>query len=163
MVYNEINDTFVGGLEVIMCHTDTANIGMDYQMKENMGGQGDDNNNNNNFFTSYNSVRPFCPCMGGEKRIRRRHPATVQTPGRQMVEPAVMEPLVSNTDNRLDVGYRDCNDNGWGSSGDKFYEIQFVMDFSQMKATDPTSPTMDESATMRENRSKARLLSSKLK
>lgn len=158
-----------------MCHTsesvsaegDICNIAMDYQMKENMGAQAQDGNNNN-FFSSYNNIRPLCPCMGGEKRIRRRHPATVQTPGRQMVEQAVMEPLVTNPDSRLEsnfeFGYRDCNDNSFGNNGDKFYEIQFVMDFNQMKTSDPIRQgAYDESATSRENRSKTRLLSSKLK
>lgn len=158
-----------------MCHTSESesvsaegvicNLAMDYQMKENMGVQGD--GNNNNFYSSYNNIQPFCPCMSGEKRIRRRHPATVQTPGRQMVEQAVMEPLVTNPDSRLesnfDSGYRDCNDNAWGN-GEKFYEIQFVMDFNQMKTSDPIRQgAFDESATSRENRSKTRLLSSKLK
>jgi len=127
--------------------------------------------NNNNFFTGYSNVQPFCSCMGGSRRIRKRHPATVQTPGRQLVENEVMEPLVNYLD-RLEPGF---SDNSFGQSGfgqrdfndnfgcdDKFYETQFVMEFSHLKMGSQRHGTFDESAT-RENLKKARLLSSKLK
>lgn len=144
----------------------------DYHNKQG-GGQGD---NNNNFFNGFNNVQPYCACMGGERRVRKRHPATVQTPGRQMVEPAVMEPLVISQDNRLeggfnnldDYGYRDCNDNfrqGGQAEQDKFYEIQFVMDFSHMWSSNPQrhGGYEESSRSSRENFSKTRILSSKLK
>ena len=80
--------------------------------------------------------------------FRKRHPATVQTPGRvqEMLDGDVMEPLVSYLD-RLEPGGalgpwggggrggggsgRDFNDNL--RCDDKGFETQFVMEFSHLK------------------------------
>ena len=73
---------------------------------------------------------------------RKRHPATVQTPGRQFVEEEVMEPLVNYLD-RLEPSWanthrnngengRDFNDN-FRCDADKGYETQFVMEFSHLR------------------------------
>ena len=72
---------------------------------------------------------------------RKRHPATVQTPGRQFVETEVMEPLVTYLD-RLEPswansdhgnsGGRDFNDN-FRCDPDKGFDTQFVMEFSHMR------------------------------
>jgi len=162
-----------------MCHRtegDTVNeedlANMDRECKD----FGDNNNNNNNFFSGYSSVQPFCSCMGGSRRIRKRHPATVQTPGRQLVENEVMEPLVNYLD-RLEPSFSGggFGQNGFGQSGfvqrdfndnfrcdEKFYETQFVMEFSHLKMGSQRHGTFDESAT-RDNLKKARILSSKLK
>lgn len=165
----------------IMCHNkdgDSVNskenlVSMDRDGHNKQGaGQGD---NNNNFFNGYNNSRPYCACMGGERRVRKRHPATVQTPGRQMTDQAVIEPLVINHDNRLDSfntqgdhGFRDFNDNirvGGGENQDKFYEIQFVMDFRDMWSSGPQrhGGYEESSSSSNENLRKTRILSSKLK
>jgi len=141
---------------------------------------GDNNNNNNNhFFNNQNyNVQPFCSCMSGSRRVRKRHPATVQTPGRQLVETEVMEPLVNYLD-RLEPAWasnnhnnsaRDFNDNfrcdgdgGDGGDGGKGMETQFVMEFSHMRLGGSRRPgTFDESATTQDMKN-CRLLSSKLK
>lgn len=115
-----------------------GNINLDAEIKM-MG----DNNNNNNFFTNFSGVSPHCSCMNGSRRVRKRHPATVQTPGRaqEMVEGEVMEPLVSYLD-RLEParwgsgsGPRDFNDNLRCDDGSKGFETQFVMEFSHLKMT----------------------------
>jgi len=155
-----------------MCHRtegDTVNeedlANMDREAKD----FGDNNNNFN--FTGFSGAQPFCSCMGGTRRIRKRHPATVQTPGRQLVENEVMEPLVNylerlepsfsgNSFGQSSFGQRDFNDNL--RCDEKFYETQFVMEFSHLKMTSQRHGTFDESAT-RDNLKKARILSSKLK
>ena len=123
---------------------------------------------------------------------RKRHPATVQTPGRQFVEDEVMEPLVNYLD-RLEPSWannhrnngpngRDLNDN-FRCDGDKGYETQFVMEFSHLRLGSqrwdkaPTTSrrpelenslyfrqpgTFEESATTQDLKN-CRLLSSKLK
>jgi len=133
-----------------MCQGESENLhGINIELDIKMMG----NNNNNNFFTNYNSVSPQCHCMNGSRRVRKRHPATVQTPGRvqEMVEGDVMEPLVSYLD-RLEPGSmgssmgwqgmgavagmgRDFNDNF--RCDDKIYETQFVMEFSHLKVSPP--------------------------
>lgn len=138
-----------------MCQGDSENLhGINIELDIKMMGN---NNNNNNFFTNYN-VSPQCHCMNGSRRIRKRHPATVQTPGRvqEMAEGDVMEPLVSYLD-RLEPGSlggsmgspmggwqgmgggagmgRDFNDNF--RCDDKIYETQFVMEFSHLKVSPP--------------------------
>jgi len=169
-----------------MCHrtegesvTEEDHENMDRESKD--FGDNNNNNNNNSFLCGYNTALPFCSCMGGSRRIRKRHPATVQTPGRQLVENEVMEPLVNYLD-RLEPGFsesgfsgnnfsqgsfsqsgfgqRDFNDNL--RCDDKFYETQFVMEFSHLKTGSQRHGSFEESAT-RENLKKARLLSSKLK
>jgi len=161
-----------------MCHRtegDTVNeedlANMDREAK-------DFGDNNNNFFSGYSSVQPFCSCMGGSRRIRKRHPATVQTPGRQLaMENEVMEPLVNYLDRlepsfggsgfnqsgfgQRDFGQRDDFNNNFRCD-EKFYETQFVMEFSHLKMGSQRHGTFDESAT-RDNLKKARILSSKLK
>lgn len=57
-------------------------------------------------------------------------------------------------------GQRDYNDNF--RCDDKFYETQFVMEFSHLKTGSQRHGTFDDSAT-RDNLKKARILSSKLK
>jgi len=133
---------------------------------------GDSNNNSSmagGFLVSqgWGEPRAYCPCMVGDRRVRRRHPATVQTPGRSLAEGEVMEPLVSNriSGERLSGldSTRDFNDN-YSCDQEKFYEVQFAMDFSHLR----TAPSpqrfgnFDESAS-RENLKKNRILSSKLK
>jgi len=138
----------------------------------------DNTNNNSNgnqgmaggFLASqgWGDQRPTCSCMSGDRRIRRRHPATVQTPGRSLVEGDLMEPLVSNRLTGERVSFepvRDFNDN-FSCDPEKFYDAQFAMDFSHLR----TSPSpqrfggLDESARSGgENRNKNRILSSKLK
>ena len=78
---------------------------------------------------------------------RKRHPATVQTPGRvqEMSESDTMEPLVSYLDSRLDSGWQrrptaDWNENftcdpdkpDQQNRADRF-ETQFVMEFTHLK------------------------------
>lgn len=135
---------------------------------------GDSNNNSSSsnmaggFLVSqgWGEPRAYCPCMVGDRRIRRRHPATVQTPGRSLAEGDVMEPLVSNrlSGERLSgEPSRDFNDN-YSCDQEKFYEVQFAMDFSHLR-TNPSPQrfgNFDESAS-RENLKKNRILSSKLK
>jgi len=113
--------------------------------------------------------RPTCSCMSGDRRIRRRHPATVQTPGRSLDEGDLMEPLVSNrlTGERVSFeSVRDFNDN-FSCDQEKFYDVQFAMDFSHLRTT--PSPQrfggLDESARSGsgEKRNKNRILSSTLK
>jgi len=109
--------------------------------------------------------RPTCPCMAGDRRVRRRHPATVQTPGRSLAEGDLMEPLVSSRLTGERVSFepvRDFNDN-FSCDQEKFYEVQFAMDFSHLRTT--PSPQrfggLDESARPGgENRNKNRILSS---
>jgi len=134
------------------------------------------NNNNNNtnsimaggFLASsgWGEPRAFCPCMTGDRRIRRRHPATVQTPGRSLAEGEVMEPLVTNRLQGERVGsepMRDYNDN-YSCDQEKFYEVQFAMDFSHLRtgSNPPRFGNFDECATS-ENLKKNRILTSKLK
>ena len=75
--------------------------------------------------------------------FRKRHPATVQTPGRQLVEAELMEPLVTYLD-RLEPSWatsnhnnsqgRDFNDNfRCDADAGKGFETQFVMEFSHMR------------------------------
>jgi len=114
--------------------------------------------------------RPTCSCMSGDRRIRRRHPATVQTPGRSLDEGDLMEPLVSNRLAGERVSFepvRDFNDN-FTCDQEKFYDVQFAMDFSHLRTT--PSPQrfggIDESArsgSSGEKRNKNRILSSTLK
>jgi hypothetical protein len=112
--------------------------------------------------------RPTCSCMSGDRRIRRRHPATVQTPGRSLNEGDLMEPLVSNRLTGERVSFepvRDFNDN-FSCDQEKFYDVQFAMDFSHLRTT--PSPQrfggLDESARSGgEKRNKNRILSSTLK
>jgi len=164
-----------------MCHR-TEGDSVNEEDLSNMDREAKDfGDNNNNFFSGYNSMQPFCSCMGGSRRIRKRHPATVQTPGRQLVENEVMEPLVNYLD-RLEpslsgnsFGQSGFSQSGFGQSGfgqrdyndnfrcdDKFYETQFMMEFSHLKTGSQRHGTFDDSAT-RDNLKKARILSSKLK
>eukprot|EP00092_Neocalanus_flemingeri_P005138 GFUD01005527.1.p1 GENE.GFUD01005527.1~~GFUD01005527.1.p1 ORF type:complete len:157 (-),score=29.66 GFUD01005527.1:784-1254(-) len=156
-----------------MCHRtegDTVN-----EQENNMDRESKDfGDNSSNFFSGFSNVQPFCSCMGGSRRIRKRHPATVQTPGRQFVENEVMEPLVNYLDrlepsfsqngsgqNGSGFGQRDYNDN-FRCDDQKFYETQFVMEFSHLKMGSQRHGTFDDSAT-RDNLKKARIMSSKLK
>jgi len=134
-----------------------------------------ENNNNNHFYNAqpYGNVQPFCSCMSGSRRVRKRHPATVQTPGRQFVEDEVMEPLVNyldrlepswaNTHRNNGANGRDLNDN-FRCDGDKGYETQFVMEFSHLRLGSQRQPggSFEESATTQDLKN-CRLLSSKLK
>lgn len=66
------------------------------------GAWGDNNKenwdwNNNSSNSSSNSA---CQCML-QRRVRRRHPATIQTPGREEVGDVQLEPLVSSFSSRL--------------------------------------------------------------
>merc|ERR1712088_399694 len=72
---------------------DSVNGDLGNNLETEIKMMGENNNNNNNHFynAQYNSVQPFCSCMSGSRRVRKRHPATVQTPGRQFVEEVVME------------------------------------------------------------------------
>jgi len=169
-----------------MCHREGNNSvggegvgssGADCELK-NHGEEGNNSNNNNNrsqgmaggFLASqgWADPRPTCSCMSGDRRIRRRHPATVQTPGRSLVEGDLMEPLVSNRLTGERVSFepvRDFNDN-FSCDQEKFYDVQFAMDFSHLRTT--PSPQrfggLDESARSGgENRNKNRILSSTLK
>lgn len=114
----------------------------------------------------WNEPRPACSCMAGDRRVRRRHPATVQTPGRTLAEGEVMEPLVTHrlAGERLTFNSaRDFNDN-YSCDQEKFYEVQFAMDFSHLR----TAPSpqrfggLDDNSSS-ENLKKNRILSSKLK
>lgn len=119
---------------------------------------------------SWADPRPSCPCMAGDRRVRRRHPATVQTPGRALAEGEVMEPLI--TSNRLYTvserlhaePMRDFNDNYTCDQQDKFYEVQFAIDFSHLR-TAPAPPRFGhfDDSSSRESLKKNRILSSKLK
>jgi len=164
-----------------MCHRTEGDSVNEDNLANNMDRESKDfgDNNNNNFFSGYNTVQPFCSCMGGSRRIRKRHPATVQTPGRQLVENEVMEPLVNYLD-RLEPGFSESGANNFGQPGfsqngfghrdfndnfrcdDKIYETQFVMEFSHLKTSSQRHGTFEDSAT-RENLKKGRILSSKLK
>jgi len=53
------------------------------------------NNNNNSNMSAVADVSPLCQCSA-QRRTRRRHPATIQTPGRLEVGDVFLEPLVSN-------------------------------------------------------------------
>lgn len=149
-----------------MCQGETENINGNISFNDLMMG---DNNNNNNFFTNY--VSPHCSCMNGSRRVRKRHPATVQTPGRvqEMLDGDVMEPLVSYLD-RLEPGGalgpwggggrggggRDFNDNL--RCDDKGFETQFVMEFSHLKMGSQRHGSYEECAT--QDLGNRRLLSS---
>jgi len=83
-----------------MCQSADCQLsGMD---KENW----DWNNNNNS-----NNMQSVCHCMMN-RRVRRRHPATIQTPGRLEVGEVILEPLVSN---RLEDN-SGAEDRGWSDS-----------------------------------------------
>jgi len=124
------------------------------------------NNNNNNFFSSYSGVSPHCSCMNGSRRVRKRHPATVQTPGRlqEMVESPleVMEPLVTGaglgawsqdrwggaSDRlRTESRQRDFNDNLRCDDKPGNFETQFVMEFSHLKMSSQRHGSFDDCAT----------------
>jgi len=130
------------------------------------------NNNNNNFFSSYGGASPHCSCMSGSRRVRKRHPATVQTPGRlqEMVEAPleVMEPLVTGSGPgawtaqdrlesrgwgqdrlRADSGHRqrDFNDNLRCDDKPGNFETQFVMEFSHLKMSSQRHGSFDDCAT----------------
>lgn len=126
------------------------------------------NNNNNNFFSSYGGASPHCSCMNGSRRVRKRHPATVQTPGRlqEMVESPleVMEPLVTGSwsqerlgergwgQDRLSRGdsshrQRDFNDNLRCDDKPGNFETQFVMEFSHLKMSSQRHGSFDDCAT----------------
>lgn len=134
---------------------------------------GDNNNNNNNFFSSYSGASPHCSCMNGSRRVRKRHPATVQTPGRlqEMVEPGpleVMEPLVTGSGPGTWVQDR-LEPRGWAQAGDRLrdggnrqrdfndnlrcddkpgnFETQFVMEFSHLKMSSQRHGSFDDCAT----------------
>lgn len=162
-----------------MCHREEAvGDGVFEGRDVKQGGQGDNNNNSEGgrgqnmaggFLHSqgWAETRPSCSCLG-DRRVRRRHPATVQTPGRSLVEGEVMEPLVSNRlqGERLSFeSSRDFNDN-FSCDQEKFYEVQFAMDFSNLRVPSPQRfGTFDDSQSAggRENLKKNRILSSKLK
>lgn len=123
----------------------------------------DQDNNNNNSFFNYNPVSFQCSCMSGSRRIRKRHPATVQTPGRvqEMSESDTIEPLVSYLDSRLDSGWQrhqttaDWNENftcdpdkpaDHQTRADRF-ETQFVMEFTHLKMGSERPLSRDEHST----------------
>jgi len=105
--------------------------------------------------------------MSGSRRIRKRHPATVQTPGRvqEMTESESIEPLVSGvTGSRLEQG--SSWSRGWSadqsrsadhwnenftcddSAADKGFETQFVMEFTHLKmGSERPSNSSDEHTT----------------
>jgi len=133
-----------------------------------MGDNNNNNNNNNNFFSSYGGASPHCSCMNGSRRVRKRHPATVQTPGRlqEMVESPleVMEPLVTGSwsqerlgergwgQDRLSRGdsshrQRDFNDNLRCDDKPGNFETQFVMEFSHLKMSSQRHGSFDDCAT----------------
>lgn len=133
-----------------------------------MMGDNNNNNNNNNFFSSYGGASPHCSCMNGSRRVRKRHPATVQTPGRlqEMVESPleVMEPLVTGSwsqerlgergwgQDRLSRGdsshrQRDFNDNLRCDDKPGNFETQFVMEFSHLKMSSQRHGSFDDCAT----------------
>jgi len=155
---------------------DSVNGDLGNNLETEIKMMGENNNNNNNHFynAQYNNVQPFCSCMSGSRRVRKRHPATVQTPGRQFVEEEVMEPLVNyldrlepswanpNTHRNNGANGRDFNDN-FRCDADKGYETQFVMEFSHLRLGSQRQPgTFEESATTQDLKN-CRLLSSKLK
>jgi len=103
--------------------------------------------------------------MSGSRRIRKRHPATVQTPGRvqEMNETDTMEPLVSY----LEAGHRLETGGGWrrptdwnenftcdptadkqaaDQTRDRF-ETQFVMEFTHLKMGSDRPLSRDEHST----------------
>lgn len=77
--------------------------------------------NNNSSGGGGGPSQSMCPCLQN-RRIRRRHPATIQTPGRMEVGEVVLEPLVSNRlegDPSQSEG-RTWNENFWKSSNNSF-------------------------------------------
>jgi len=157
-----------------MCHREpTDSVGEDglADVKSNVTIETNNNSNSamaGGFLASqgWGEARPACSCMTGDRRVRRRHPATVQTPGRSLAEGEVMEPLVTHrlAGERLTFNSaRDFNDN-YSCDQEKFYEVQFAMEFSHLRtAPSPQRFGGLEDSSSSENLKKNRILSSKLK
>merc|ERR1719412_1162962 len=103
-----------------MCQSDCGTVD-----KENW----DWNNNAASF-----SAHSHCQCMLG-RRTRRRHPATIQTPGRLEVGEVFLEPLVSNRlddhqggvrmeDKNLNLNYNCSKENSGGGGGYLNHSLQ---------------------------------------
>lgn len=78
-----------------------------------------DVNNNSGTGGGLVQASTSCHCMAN-RRTRRRHPATVQTPGRLEVGEVILEPLVSN---RLEGSIEcvsDWNENVWKQNNSFF-------------------------------------------